>query len=145
MTKTERIYAAVVALVAGSELPRGVRGVHDRKRMGAFVEADCPAIRVLDTGDTVVDRFADYENVNEEGCAIELYLVGDAQIDLAGEIHAEIHRRIWSEPTLSGLAIRPFNVGISTDRDEAGQITIRKTYRYRWRYLVAADDATVTP
>lgn len=141
----ERLYAAVVAAILGAEPPTGVVAVHDRRRMASFIDAELPAIRVLPGLDQTVDRIAEYENVNDLTISVQLYVVGEEQAAALPEMHAEIHRRVWAVPTLGGLAIRPFNVDIDERRDESDRLRILKTYRYRWRYRVAADDASLIP
>lgn len=145
MTIREQIYQAALAKVAGAALPEGAMAVHDRKRMAAFADEELPAIRVLPGLDQNVAGASDYENVNDLGLSVEIFVAGDEQIGLLPELHAEVHRRMWSDPNLGGLAVRPFNVDVDERRAESDRVRVQLTIRYRWRYRVAADDVTVTP
>ncbi|AOZ05962.1 hypothetical protein [Cupriavidus malaysiensis] len=144
-TVHERVYAAAVAAVAGEVPPAGVVAVHDRLRLAEFSVDELPAVRVLPGTDLPVDGISDWENVNELTVEVQLLMAGVDQIASMPQLHAEIHRRVWADPTLGGLAVRPFNGAIDERREESDQLRILKTYRYRWRYRVAADDATAIP
>lgn len=145
MTVSERVYQAVVALITGTAPPAGVQKVYDRMRMAGFADGEQPSIRVLPGLDQLVGGQSDYENVRELNISVELYAAGDEQIALLPAVHAEVHRRVWSDPTLGGLAVRPFNLEHEERRAEAERLNVQTTIRYRWRYRVAADDATVIP
>ena len=145
MTIREQVYQAALAKVIGAAPPAGAMAVHDRMRMAAFSDDELPAIRVLPGLDQNVAGASDYENVNDLGISVEIFVAGNEQIGLLAGLHAEVHRRMWSDPYLGSLAVRPFNVDVDERRAESDRIRIQLTIRYRWRYRVAADDVTVTP